>query len=121
MAGSLDQAAWTQLSATVQQELAAWRAAHPRATLTEIEGTVAEATRRLQAQYLHDLVAASPSADLAAVPPEERPGWPGCGGGLAPRGQQERAVLTPGQPEPVRIRRSYAVCPACEAGLFPPG
>jgi hypothetical protein len=104
----------------VQQELAAWRAAHPRATLTEIEAAVGEATRRLQAQYLHDLVAASPMADLAALPPDDRPACPACGGRLAPRGQRERAVLTPGQPEPVRFRRSYAVCPACGAGLFPP-
>lgn len=84
MAGAPDQGAWTQLSATVQQELAAWRAAHPRATLTEIETAVATATRRLQAQYLHDLVAASPSADLAATPPAERPGCPHGGGRLGP-------------------------------------
>ena len=121
MAEALDQRAWTELSAGVHAELAAWRAAHPRATLTEIEAAVAEATRRLQARYLHDLVAASPSADLTALPPAARPRCPACGGRLAPRGQHERDVLTPGQPDPLRIRRSYAVCPACQAGLFPPG
>lgn len=112
--------AWAILQETVQQELAAWRAAHPRATLAEIEAAVGEATRRLQAQYLRDLVAASPSADLAAAPPEDRPACPTCGDRLVPRGQQVRAVLTPGQPEPVQIRRGYAVCAACGAGLFPP-
>lgn len=113
--------AWEELSRVVQTDLAAWRAAHPRATLAEIEAAVGEATRRLQARYLHDLVAASPSADLAATPPAERPACPRCGGRLVPRGQGERAVLTPGQPEPVAIRRSYAVCAGCGAGLFPPG
>lgn len=121
MPGTPEQAAWRELSARVHDDLAAWRAAHPRATLTEIEAAVAEATRRLQAQYLRDLVAASPSADLAALPPGERPRCPACGGRLAPRGQHAREVLTPGQSEPLRLRRSYAVCPACGAGLFPPG
>jgi predicted RNA-binding Zn-ribbon protein involved in translation (DUF1610 family) len=121
MADTLEQRAWTELSARVHEELAAWRAAHPRATLTQIEAAVAEATRRLQAQYLRDLVAASSSTDLAALPEAARPRCPACGGRLAPRGQQERAVLTPGQVEPVRLRRSYAVCSACGAGLFPPG
>ena len=120
MADTLEQRAWTELSAQVHEEVAAWRAGHSRATLMEIEAAVAAATRRLQAQYLRDLVAASPSANLAALPPEERPHCPECGGRLAPRGQHERAVLTPGQPDPLRIRRSYAVCPACTAGLFPP-
>lgn len=121
MAEAQDQRAWAELSARVHEELAAWRAAHPRATLAEIEAAVGEATRRLQARYLRDLVAASPSADLTALPPAARPRCPECGGRLAPRGQHEREVLTPGQPEPLRFRRSYAVCPACGAGLFPPG
>jgi hypothetical protein len=121
MAGGPESAAWDELSRVVQAELAAWRAAHPRATLAEIEAAVGEATRRLQAQYLRDLVAASPSADLAATPPDERPRCPACGGRLVPRGRGERAVLTPGQPEPVAIRRSYAVCAGCGAGLFPSG
>ena len=113
--------AWPALQEAVQQELVAWRAAHPRATLTEIEAAVQAALGRLQAQYLRDLVAASPSADLAATPPAARPVCPTCGGRLVPRGRHDRAVLTPGQPAPVPIRRSYAVCAACGAGLFPPG
>ena len=120
MAGEVDQRAWTELSARVHEELAGWRAAHPRATLTEIEAAAGEATRRLQAQYLRDLVEASPSADLAALPPAARPRCPECGERLAPRGRHARDVLTPGQPDPLRIERSYAVCPACQAGLFPP-
>ena len=121
MTDRLPPPAWAILQETVQQELVAWRAAHPRATLAEIEAAVGEATRRLQAQYLQDLVAASPAADLAALPPAERPACPQCGGRLLPRGQHVRQVLTPGQPEPVRLRRSYAVCAACGAGLSPPG
>lgn len=119
--GEVDEQAWQELSGQVQGELAAWRRAHPRATLAEIEAATASALQRLGGRYLADLVAASPSANLAATPPEERPRCPECGGALAARGRKTRAVLTPGQAEPVAIRRSYAVCAACGAGLFPPG
>ena len=121
MGGIPDPTAWDELSRVVQADLTAWRAAHPRATLTEIEAAVGDATRRLQARYLQDLVATSPSADLATTPPAARPVCPQCGGRLVPRGRSDRAVLTPGQAEPVVIRRSYAVCTGCGAGLFPPG
>lgn len=116
-----DPAAWAELNRVVHDDLAAWRAAHPRATLAEIEAAVGAATRRLQARYLQDLVVASPCADLATTPLAARPVCPQCGGRLVPRGQCDRAVLTPGQAEPVVIRRSYAVCAGCGAGLFPPG
>ena len=127
MASSPDRAAWEELSRLVHEELAAWRTAHPRAMLADIEAAVGAATRRLQARYLADLVAASPAADLAAAPPEERPRCPACGGRLVARGRHDRAVLVPGQAEPLHLARSYAVCAAplrghgCRAGHFPPG
>ena len=101
--GLIDEGAWTELNGAVQQELVAWRRAHPRATLAEIEAAVGAALARVQAQYLRDLVAASPLADVARLP------------------AAERRVLTPGQADPLPIRRSYALCPACGRGLFPPG
>jgi predicted RNA-binding Zn-ribbon protein involved in translation (DUF1610 family) len=112
---------WDALSAEVARELTAWRAAHPKARLEEIEGVVAGVMRRLQARYLEDLVHTSVAADLAPAPDGERPRCPACGGVLESRGRQEREVLTPKQAEPLRLRRSYAVCSACGAGLFPPG
>lgn len=121
MAGAVDARGWQELSEQAQGERAAWRRAHPRATLTAIEAATATALQRLQARYLRDLVAASPSADLAATSPAERPRCPACDGALAARGRQARAVLTPGQADPVRIERSDAACAACGAGLFPPG
>lgn len=121
MDGQHLRAGWEALSTEVAQELADWRATHPRATLAEIEQVVLEAMERLQARYLTDLVQASAAADLTAAPAAERPGCPECGGPLEPRGQQEREVLTPRQAAAVRLRRSYGVCPTCAVGLFPPG
>jgi hypothetical protein len=112
--------AWAELAAVVGTELEAWRQAHPRATLAEIEAAVQTTLQQLQARLLTDLVAASPSADLAATPPAERPRCPDCGGTLQPRGRRTRQVLTPGQLAPLRLERSYAVCSACGHGLFPP-
>jgi predicted RNA-binding Zn-ribbon protein involved in translation (DUF1610 family) len=119
--GQIDERAWTELNGVVQQELVTWRRAHPRATLAEIEAAVAAALARVQAQYLRDLVAASPLADLPRRPAAERPRCPDCGAALAARGQHTRRVLTPGQAAPLAIRRSYAACPACGRGFSPPG
>lgn len=121
MDGEHLRAEWGALSAEVARELTAWRVAHPKATLAEIEQVVYETMSRLQAQVLSDLAHASAAADLSAGPTMEGPRCPGCSGVLAPRGQQEREVLTPRQAARLRLRRSYAVCPTCGVGFFPPG
>lgn len=54
MADEVDRQGWQALSQQVQGELAAWRRAHPRATLTEIEAATTAALQQLQAQYLRD-------------------------------------------------------------------
>src|SRR5437899_1248339 len=77
---------WQAASQGVVQELAEWRRAHPKATLTDIETAVFEAMQKLQAQALGDVVPASAAADLAAQSASERPRCPTCGGRLEPRG-----------------------------------
>ncbi len=113
--------AWRGLADEVGRELVAWREAHPRATLSEIEDAVLEATERLQARLLKDLAEASAAADPGGVPAAERAGCPECGGELEPSGHAERAVQVPRQRRPLRLRRGYAVCSACGVGRFPPG
>jgi hypothetical protein len=112
---------WEALGAEVGQGLAAWREAHPRATLAEIEEAVLEAVGRLQARVLQDLAHASPAAEVGAAAAEGRPRCPGCGGALEARGRHERGVLTARQRHPLRLRRRYAACPSCGTGVFPPG
>jgi hypothetical protein len=106
--------------ADVHADLLRWRAAHPQATLTEIELAVEAAVQRLRAHYLAEVVAPTPGTDPSAVPAPP-PGCPHCGGVLQPRGRRTRAVLTPGQPDPVHLARPYCVCAGCGAGVFPPG
>lgn len=112
--------AWAMLTNNVQAELAAWRTAHPRATLGEIEAAVQSALTRLREQYVSDLIHASGATDPTTLPIAEQPVCATCGGILAPRGWQERTVLTAGQPAPLRLRRRYLICAACGSGVFPP-
>jgi hypothetical protein len=121
MDGERLERSWAVLQAEVGRELSRWRAAHPQATLAEIEQTVAAAVQRLQGRYLADLAHASAAANLAAIPVAERPPCPECGGVLEPRGRDVRRVVAARQAVPLELWRSYAVCAACGSGLFPPG
>ncbi len=113
-------AEWGPLSDEVISEMSEWRRLHPRATLTEIETALDACLHRLRAQMLSDLAQSSPLADLAALPPAERPHCPSCGVPLQARGRKTRHLQTTGGQD-LPIERSHATCPACGAGLFPPG
>ncbi len=99
-------------------EMDAWRAAHPTATLAEIEAALDERLAALRRRMLTDSVAASAQADWSARPEAERPTCPSCGVPLRPRGKRTRQLRSAGGD--ITIERTYGVCPACGAGLFPP-
>jgi hypothetical protein len=111
---------WSQDAASVWTGMADWRAAHPKATFSEIEAALDERLNQVRARVLADLALASSAADLQAVSREERPRCAGCGVVLQAQGQSDRGVLTQGGAE-VRLRRSYATCPRCGERSFPPG
>ena len=114
------EARWQVLAAAAFAELKAWRQGHPTATLRDIELAMDERLAVLRARMLQDIALASAAADLRAVPAAERPVCPHCGGQLRLRGQQQRQVTTSHE-QPVVLTRSYAECPTCRVGLFPPG
>ena len=95
---------WEELSAGVAREMKEWRASHPRATLREIEAALDERWA--------DVKAAQASGEEVACPQ--------CGEAVAERGRARRQVTTHGD-QALTLERSYAVCPGCGAGLFPPG
>jgi ribosomal protein S27AE len=111
---------WAGDAESVWSGMADWRAAHPKATLSEIEAALDERLDRLRARLLTDLALASGAADVQAASAEERPRCERCGVVLRARGPSERTLLTQGGAE-VRLRRSYATCPRCGDGSFPPG
>jgi hypothetical protein len=111
---------WQTLIEDVATGMRQWRQAHPRATFREIQAALDERLDRVRARMLEEAALASPAADLAGQPAAERPPCAECGGPLDARGRQAREVTVRGG-RAVRLRRSYAVCRACGAGVFPPG
>jgi YgiT-type zinc finger domain-containing protein len=111
---------WSELAEEVEQGLADWRAAHPKATFREIEAALDERLTRMKARLLEEAALASEAADLGSQAVGERPRCPECGEKLQPRGQRTRRITIRGD-QTVELRRSYAVCPACGTGHFPPG
>lgn len=90
--------------------LAAWRAAHPTATLAEIEQAV---DAHLSAQR------AALITDLATAQEAPRPTCPQCGTPMRQNGSRTVTVTTAHEGR-VPLTGPQHVCPACGAGLFPP-
>jgi len=111
---------WSEEATSVWTGMADWRAAHPKATLSEIEDALDERLNQVRARVLADLALASAAADIQGVAAEERPRCERCGRDLQARGLNDRTLLTQGGAE-VRLRRSYASCSPCGDGTYPPG
>lgn len=111
---------WQPLNQKVNAAMTAWRRKHPRATFHEIENSLDAQLARLRAQMLEDLALSSPSADLPTMSAADRPRCAACGAVLEAQGQQTRTLVTE-HDQTVELSRSYATCPECGAGLFPPG
>jgi ribosomal protein S27AE len=95
--------------------LDAWRQAHPTASWAEIEAAVEAHLGPLRAEVLREMAMASDAADLGG----ERPLCPQCGARLQAAGTRRRR-LRGEQDRPLDLERTYARCPACGHGLFPP-
>ena len=97
-----------------------WRLQQPQATLTEIESALDERWAVARARLLEDAALASAAADLRARPERDRPRCRQCGQTMHLRGPEVRQLTTTYEQQ-VTLRRHDAVCPACDAALFPPG
>lgn len=111
---------WQPLSQEVLHAMQEWRRQHRRATFQEIESSLDAQLARLRAQMLQDLTLSSPSADLPTMLESARPTCAACGARLEAQGKQTRTLVTE-HDQTVELTRSYATCPECGAGLFPPG
>ena len=114
------EALWNQLAHEVMSGMKEWRLQHPKATLREIEAALDERLGKMRARMLEDVALASAAADVSHTATAERPTCPGCGAALTARGMGTREVTTHFD-QTLRLKRSYTVCPACGAGLFPLG
>ena len=117
-AADLDRdARWEALAEEVVTGFRRWRAAHPTATLTEIETALDTRWAQTRARLLEDAARMSQAADLARS--GVRPPCPHCGTPTRADGTAARRLTTSGD-QVLTLRRSRARCPACGAGLFPP-
>jgi hypothetical protein len=110
---------WQQLTQDVTTEMRAWRLAHPKATLREIEVELDARLNQMRARMIEDLALASSAADWAATPAAEVPRCSACDHPLEGRGAKSRTLQTHGG-QALTMERAYGVCPACAAGRFPP-
>lgn len=107
-------------SAEIVTGLCDWRVAHPTATFAELEAVVDERLDAVRARLLGDLAVASQAAGGTEIDEDTRPTCPECGRPMDARGQRTRHLTVPGN-QTIPLTRRYWVCPACGAGLFPPG
>jgi hypothetical protein len=113
------EARWRELTEDVLTGMKEWRLVHPKATLRQIEEALDERLAKVRARMLEDAALASAAGDLTVAPAGERPVCSACGVRREAHGQETREVTTIGN-QTIRLTRTYAVCPACGAGLFPP-
>ncbi len=114
---------WAALSEEVLSGMADWRAQHPRATLSEIEGELDARLTRMRARMLERVAQQSTATTWRQAAQEQAaagPTCPQCGTRLVPHGRRTRKRRTTGGQQ-VQLEREYGVCPQCGQGLFPPG
>lgn len=111
---------WDGIFREIREEMVAWRRAHPKATLREIELENERVLARLHARMVADLATASAAADLAGQPAETRSCCPRCQVPLVARGRKPRTLRSYAQ-QPVPLERDHGTCPQCGQAFFPSG
>jgi YgiT-type zinc finger domain-containing protein len=111
---------WSALTRELSEEMAKWRKAHPKATLRQIEAAMDEQLARMRARMIEDVVATSATQEWRGAPEAHPPKCPKCGAALEPHGKKTRRLQTVGG-EDLQLERTHGICPACGAGIFPPG
>jgi YgiT-type zinc finger domain-containing protein len=94
----------------VEAALRDWHAAHPQATLAEIEQMVDQLWHPVRANLVSGVAAETVTSQRC----------PRCGAALVKRGRRRRRLITHGDAT-LQLERDYQRCPACGEGVFPPG
>lgn len=119
MSRPINEPLWQHLSAEITREMREWRLLHPKATLREIETELDARLSRMRSRMLEDLALTSATALWAEIPASQHPRCPQCDKPLEDSGAKTRTLQTHGGQQ-LELERSYGICPACGAGLFPP-
>lgn len=109
---------WLEDAKQVIAQVEGFNTAHPHATWAEIETAVDNAISSWRRDLLEGSVQGHALADFRKA--AERPHCPHCGAKLRAVGQKTRTLTTQGN-QTVHLERTHGRCPACDAGIFPPG
>jgi hypothetical protein len=110
---------WEALSHEILSGIREWCLQHPKASLREIELALDERLAPLRARMLQDVALQSLATDTNAPEDAERRLCAVCGTPLVLRGKRARQLKTFGG-QHLTLERSYAICPTCKKGVFPP-
>ena len=111
---------WDELFGKIRETIREWRSENPEATLTEIEQKVDGELSEVRVEMVTDLAHEGRTQDLTMIPIGERPQCPACGGETVANGKGHRRLVTDYEQE-IKLERSRAYCPHCQASFFPPG
>lgn len=108
-----------EVSEQIIGAMTAWNASHPQATLLDIEVKARELVSQLEAQLIQESALERETADWSQREASERPTCPSCQVPLLSRGKRVRHLqATAGRD--IHLQRTYATCPQCGTGFFPP-
>ena len=96
------------------EEVLDWWEGTEEPNFKQIEEKVLQVRQKVSEKVAEVLIQGQERVQLA-----KSPTCPKCGQGMEYKGQKEKTVE--GLLGQVRLRRAYYYCPACQAGLFPPG
>lgn len=107
-------AAFMNRAGEVWDELDSWYQQHPEATFGDLELRLRTLRRSLMGETIPLILA---QGDLGAR--ADAPCCEGCGSEMVFKGYEAKDVE--GLEGEGRLSRAYYLCPACGAGVFPPG
>jgi uncharacterized protein with PIN domain len=109
--------AMEQMAAEILSGIKEWREQNPKATFAEIERETMRRMAVLQAQMMAEVAQTSSAREWDEG---NAPKCQECGEEMKGVGKHRRKLQASGGGE-VELEREYAKCPACGAGIFPPG
>src|SRR5438270_3731308 len=103
----------------ILREMNAWNVCHPQATFLQIEEKARELVSQLEAHLIQASALEREPEEWSQGEPSQRPSCPMCQVPLLSRGKRLRHIqATAGRD--IQLRRTYATCPQCGTGFFPP-
>ena len=114
-----DETSLKEVSEEILLEMTASNASQPKATFLDIEVKARELVSKLEA-HLIQASALERETDNCSQPEErERPTCPTCQVPQLGRGKRTRQLQGPAG-RVIHLKRTYATCPNCGTGFFPP-